>query len=122
MKESDTFAKVSAGKASSMPGTLRGRKGVLTKLNVHFGTKIQNVNEVESLPAMCFSDESMAMFIISIGESMGHGKSAMKTVNAAMNEWLVKRGLPRYSDPSHQHMYPKVIEALRVSINKYRIN
>lgn len=40
LRNGDTYASMSAGKARSMPGTLRGRSGVLTKWNTHFKTNL----------------------------------------------------------------------------------
>ena len=117
LKIGDTYSSASEGKATEMPGTLKGRNGVLKKWNVHFGTNFGSVRELDAADINCFSDENLSLFLLNIGESMGHGKSAFKTVNAALNNWLIRRNKPKYSEPSNQHHYPQVIEALKVSSN-----
>ena len=113
-KDGDNFAQASAGKPRDMPGTMKGRNGVFNKFQFYHKTQFKDITELGRFPESFFNDENLSLFLLFIGDTMGHGQSAFKTVNAALNDWLVKRRIPKYSEALNQHLYPQVIEALRV--------
>lgn len=109
--EGDEFSIITQALPINMPGTASGRRTTLNRVNTYFTLSCERH---EDLPDMVFTDDNLALLLAEIGRQLDYGKSTLKTTHAAIGEWLSFRGKPRYSNSANSHLYPKVMQTMKV--------